>query len=205
MEKIVALLTADATPSAPALILRPWDPADAAELVELYRDDALRRWTSPTVNDEASAARWIHEQQRGWETGDRFGFAVVESRSAGTDGRLLGNVVLRNVMPGTSSAEVGYWTAAHARGRGVAPRALQALTDWAFTAFPTFNALPASPGNGLTRLELLHQVDNAASCRVAEKSGYAYTTLLPPAPPAYPLPGHLHIRTRGQLPRPAAG
>jgi hypothetical protein len=47
-------------------------------------------------------------------------------------------------------------TAARARGRGVAHRALQALTDWAFTAFP---------GDGLTRLELLHQVDNTASCR----------------------------------------
>nr|WP_307805241.1 hypothetical protein [Streptomyces spirodelae] len=38
------------------------------------------------------------------------------------------------------------------------PRALRALTEWAFAAFP---------GDELTRLELLHQVDNAASCRVA--------------------------------------
>ncbi|MEU3723393.1 GNAT family N-acetyltransferase [Streptomyces sp. NPDC031705] len=187
MEKTVALLEADATPSAPALLLRPWDPSDAADLIELYRDEALRRWTSSTVNDEASAAHWIHEQQRGWDTGDRFAFAVVESHTAGTDGTLTGNIVLKNVLPGTSSAEVGYWTAAHARGRGVAPRALQALTKWAFTAFP---------GNGLTRLELLHQVDNTASCRVAQKSRYALTTVLPPAPPTYPLAGHLHVRTR---------
>ncbi|RMI36210.1 GNAT family N-acetyltransferase [Streptomyces triticirhizae] len=195
MEKIDALLEAAATPSAPALILRPWDSADAADLVALYRDDALRRWTSATVNDEAGAARWIQEERRGWDRGDRFGFAVVESRTAGTDGGLAGHVVLKNVVPGASSAEVGYWTAAHARGRGVAPRALRALTDWAFTALP---------GTGLTRLELLHQVDNTASCRVAEKSGYAFASLLSPAPPTFPLAGHLHVRTRGQLPRPAA-
>ncbi|MEU1407873.1 GNAT family N-acetyltransferase [Streptomyces sp. NPDC005728] len=187
MDKIAARLEADATPSAPALILRPWNPADAAGLVELDWDDALRRWTSSAVNDEASAARWVQDQQRGWETGDRFGFAIVETQAPGNEGQLAGHVVLKNVTAGASSAEVGYWTAAHARGRGVAPRALQALTDWAFTAFP---------GDGLTRLELLHQVDNTASCRVAQKSRYELTRPLPAAPPAYPAAGHLHVRTR---------
>lgn len=187
MDKISARLEADATPSAPALILRPWSATDAADLVELYQDDVLRRWTSSTVNDEASAAEWIEDQQRAWEREDRFGFAVMESQVAGVEGQLAGHVVLKNVTPGASSAEVGYWTAAHARGRGVAPRALQALTHWAFTALP---------GDGLKRLELLHQVDNTASCSVAQKSGYELITLLPAAPPAYPLAGHLHIRER---------
>ncbi|WP_317446966.1 GNAT family N-acetyltransferase [Streptomyces collinus] len=187
MDKTAARLKADATASAPALILRPWSPADAADLVEIYRDDALRHWTSSAVDDEAGAARWLQDQQQGWETGDRFGFAVVESQASCVQGKLAGYVVLKNVNPGVPSAEVGYWTAAHARGRGVAPRALQALTDWAFTAFP---------GDELTRLELLHQVDNTASCRVARKCGYELTTLLPAAPPAYPLAGHLHVRTR---------
>ncbi|MCT9108168.1 GNAT family N-acetyltransferase [Streptomyces mirabilis] len=187
MDKITTRLEADATPSAPALILRPWSPTDAADLVELYQDDTLRRWTSSAVHDEASAARWIQDQQRGWETGDRFGFAVVESQAAGVEGQLAGHVILKNVTPGASSAEVGYWTAAHARGRGVAPRALQALTYWAFTTFPD---------DGPKRLELLHQVDNAASCRVRHKSGYEPITTLPAAPPAYPLAGHLHVRER---------
>lgn len=187
MDEIAARLSADATPSGPALVLRPWGPPDAADLVELYRDDALRRWTSSAVDDEAGAARWVQDQQQGWETGDRFGFAIVESQAGTGEGQLTGHVVLKNVTPGVPSAEVGYWTAAHARGRGVAPRALQVLTDWAFAAFP---------GDGLTRLELLHQVDNTASCRVAQKSGYELTTLLPAAPPVYPLAGHLHVRAR---------
>ncbi|MFF8729396.1 GNAT family N-acetyltransferase [Streptomyces sp. NPDC015171] len=194
MDKSAVRLGADATPSAPALLLRPWSPADAAELVELYRDDTLRRWTSSALDDEVSAARWIQDQQRGWETGDRFGFAVTEvqrpsaeGEGAAVEGQLAGHVILKNVSPGSSSAEVGYWTAARARGRGVAPRALDALTDWAFSA---------CPGAVLTRLELLHQVDNAASCRVARKSRYELATLLPASAPAYPLAGHLHVRIR---------
>ncbi|MFF7973477.1 GNAT family N-acetyltransferase [Streptomyces sp. NPDC007905] len=177
-------LEAAATASEPALLLRPWEPGDAAALIGAYRDDALRRWTRSVVEDEAGAVRWIQEQRRGWETGRRFGFAVVESGAAPS--RLLGHAVLKvAAAPGASLAEVGYWTAAPARGRGVAPRALRALTDWAFAAFG---------GEGLARLELLHQVDNPASCRVAQKCGYELTGLLPAAPPAHPLDGHVHVR-----------
>jgi RimJ/RimL family protein N-acetyltransferase len=187
MDRHSARLAADATPSAPALRLRPWGPADAVDLVELYRDDALRRWTSSAVDDLASAARWIRDQQRTWEAGSRFGFAVAETQDQGPDEQLVGHVVLKDITPGASSAQVGYWTAAHSRGRGVAPRALLALTDWAFATFAH---------DGLTRLELLHQVDNTASCRVARKSRYELSSLLPAHPPTYPLDGHLHLRVR---------
>ncbi|SOD86909.1 GNAT family N-acetyltransferase [Streptomyces sp. Ag109_G2-15] len=182
-----ARLEVAATPTGPALLLRPWCPADAAALVEAYRDDALRRWTSGVVEGEAGAARWIREQARGWEERRRFSFAVVES-GPGPE-RVLGHAVLKFAEAPGDSAEVGYWTAAPARGRGVAPRALDALSDWAFAAFG---------GDGLTRLELLHQADNAASCRVARKCGYELTGLLPAAPPAYPRDGHVHVRENGR-------
>ncbi|MFF4846735.1 GNAT family N-acetyltransferase [Streptomyces sp. NPDC001194] len=192
MDKIVPRLGAAATPTAPALLLRPWRPADVGELAEAYRDAALRRWTSAAVHDGASAARWVRDQQRGWETGSRLAFAVVESRAGGEgegeeEGRILGHVVLKGAVPGAASAEVGYWTAAHARGRDVAPRALRTLTDWAFATFG---------GGGLARLELLHQVDNPASCRVAQKCGYELTGILAADPPAHPADGHLHARER---------
>ncbi|GGY01083.1 GNAT family N-acetyltransferase [Streptomyces djakartensis] len=174
-----------ATPAAPALTLRPWTAADAPGLLALSRDDALRHWTSLDVDDETSAARWLREQREGWEQGRRFAFAVEEAGPAGTAAAPAGHVVLRYAAPGAASAEVGYWTAARARGRGVAPRALGALTEWAFTTFAR---------DGLTRLELIHQTDNSASCRVAEKSRYDFAAVLPAQPPAYPRQGHLHVR-----------
>lgn len=187
MDEITTLLEAAATPSAPALLLRQWNLTDAADLVELYQDNSLRRWTSVALDDEVGAMRWVQDQQNGWQAGNRFAFAVVESENPGRSDKLVGHVVLKRAAPGAPSAEVGYWTAAHARGRGVAPRALQVLTEWAVTAFE---------GEGLQRLELLHQVDNVASCRVAQKCRHELTTLLPAAPPEFPLEGHLHTWAR---------
>ncbi|WJY42633.1 GNAT family N-acetyltransferase [Streptomyces sp. P9-2B-2] len=179
------LLHAPATPALPALVLRPWRMADVEALVEAYRDPTLGRWTRSRPENVAEGARWIQDQQRGWSVGDQLGFAVLEETPDAAARRLVGNMVLKNVVPGKPTAEVGYWTVAPARGRGVASRTLEALTTW---AFETFRA------EGLEGIELLHQVDNLASCRVAQKSGYAFVRTLPAAPPLYPLDGHVHLR-----------
>ncbi|GGV12620.1 hypothetical protein GCM10010260_59260 [Streptomyces filipinensis] len=84
-------------------------------------------------------------------------------------------------------AGIGYWTGAPSRGLGLASRAVEMLTTWAFDT---------DEGEALARLELIHNVGNPASCRVAEKTGYALEAVLPPRPPC-PLEGHLHVRNRG--------
>lgn len=115
------ILQAGATQSAPALVLRPWCVEDVEPLVEVCPDPALRPWTSSSVENDADGARWVQAQLQGWAAGDRFGFAVLEAQPESAHGQLVGSVVLKDVTTGEPSAEVGYWTAAHARGRGVAP------------------------------------------------------------------------------------
>ena len=162
------------------LVLRPWRDEDAPAVAAAHRDPALRRWATRRIEDEAAALDWVRAEQRAWTEGTRRAFAVV-----GRDGSVLGGVVLK--LP----REVGYWTVPEARGRSVASRALEALTDWAFTTLA-----PDAP-DVPDRLELLHQADNLASCRVAEKCAYRLSHHLPPAPPAYPRAGHVHVRERG--------
>ncbi|ARF72839.1 GNAT family N-acetyltransferase [Kitasatospora albolonga] len=173
---------ADLTLTADGLLLRPWREEDVPALLKAYDDPVMRQWVRLPVSTPEEAARWLESQRAGWASGTRFGFAVTD---VSRGGELVGNLALKRPGPGPERAEVGYWTAAWARGRGVAPRALEALTAWAFAAFAE---------EGLVRLELLHQVDNVASCRVAEKSGYAFAELLDALPPEFPLDGHLHVR-----------
>ncbi|MGW5672031.1 GNAT family N-acetyltransferase [Micromonospora sp. NPDC003776] len=178
------VLRAPATSAAPELLLRPWCDGDVDALLAAYRDPVLLSWTRAPVTTRAEARAFLRRSRQGWAAHRRFSFAVLEPTGAGE--RLVAHVVLKEVLPGCPAAEVGYWTAAPARGRGVAPRAVDAVSAWAFARFAA---------HGLTRLELLHQVDNPASCRVAQKSGYAFAEVLPARPP-FPRDGHRHVRRR---------
>ncbi|MFD4986273.1 GNAT family N-acetyltransferase [Streptomyces sp. NPDC058374] len=191
-------------PAGPGLSLRPWRARDARELIDAYRDPLLRKFTRTWPADEAGARAWLAREEAGARDGSRYSFAVELAaqapdgtgpapsgvRDPAATGILAGCVVLKTFPPDdrparTDTAEVGYWTTASVRGRGLAGRAVLALSDWAFTALPA-----------LARLELLHQVDNEPSCRVAEKAGFPLHETLAPQPPVFPLPGHVHVRPR---------
>jgi RimJ/RimL family protein N-acetyltransferase len=191
----------------PALILRPWRAADLPALAaEMGRDYLLGgMWSRPDERpfrtvlrggaertgpmDERDAARWLVSQERGWRDGDRLCFAVLEADNAGCC-VLAGNVGLKNREEAgrigeRETAEIGYWTAVAARGRGVAPAAVRAVTGWVFDAFA---------GTSLRQIMLVHNVDNPASCRVAEKAGYPFQEFSPANPPHWFEDGHIHMR-----------
>ncbi|GII56297.1 putative acetyltransferase [Planotetraspora thailandica] len=182
---MTVILHAEPTASAPALWLRPWRPDDADALLAAHRDPLLRHRLTTPLATGAQARRWIDAQSAGWETGSRFSFAVL-GHDAGTP---IGHVVVKVTGledPSCSStAEVGYWTSAGVRGRGVAGRALETVSRW---ALGSQRIVP------LVRLDLLHAVDNHASCRVADKCGYVLQSVLPAQPPVFPHEGHLHVR-----------
>jgi len=191
----------------PALLLRPWRAADIPALAaEMSLDYLLGgMWSRPDERpfrtvlcaeaertgpmDERDAARWLASQNRNWRDGDRMCFAVLEADDAG-DCVLAGNVGLKNRedtgrIGERETAEIGYWTAVAARGRGVAPAAVRAVSDWAFDAFA---------GTSLRQIMLVHDVDNPASCRVADKAWYPFHRLSPANPPYWTTDGHIHIR-----------
>ncbi|HEY4023161.1 MAG TPA: GNAT family N-acetyltransferase [Pseudonocardiaceae bacterium] len=184
-------LTAKASGRAPAVLLRPWRRTDLPALLDAHRDVLLRRWLTNPLTDEHVGRQWLAAQIAGWATATRYGFAVLaEDVSAEPIGHLS---ITSGADPTTEAAavaetaEVGYWIAAKARGRGIASRALEVASTWAFSSRCD---LP------LTQLELLHSVDNHASCRVAGNCGYLLHSIVPPEPPMFPTEGHRHVRTR---------
>ncbi|MEV5989497.1 GNAT family N-acetyltransferase [Streptomyces sp. NPDC052051] len=144
-------------PAAGGLVLRPWKDEDAPAVHEVFQDPLMRRWHHYTTESVTEALGMIESWRAAWAGEDNAYWAVADE---GTD-QLLGRAALRHVEPADGTAEVAYWTASAARGRGVAPRAVAALTGWAFESI------------GFHRLELTHAVRNEASCRVAEKTGFA--------------------------------
>jgi RimJ/RimL family protein N-acetyltransferase len=141
--------------AAGSLLLRPWRDDDVDDVRAALEDPDIRLWngTGTGSRDEVVA---MLARRRDWSGGDHASWAVV----AAATGVLLGSVSLHSIDPVQTGAEIGYWTAPAARGRGVASRAVDAVCRWAFTALP------------VERIELYHAVENRASGRVAEKAGF---------------------------------
>jgi RimJ/RimL family protein N-acetyltransferase len=137
------------------LLLRPWREDDVDAVWTAVQDPALRRWND-TGSGSRDDVRVMLARRRDWSGGDHASFAVVGAVA----GELLGSVSLHSIDRARGDAEIGYWTVADARGRGVAVRAVLAVCGWAFPALQ------------LDRIELFHAVENVASGRVAAKAGF---------------------------------
>lgn len=122
------------------------------------QDPEIQRWTMvPDGYSEEHAAWFIAETERAREACTSQELAVVD---ASNPDDVLGAVGLVSIDWGHERAEVGYWTAPHARRRGVAARAVRVLSTWSFATLP------------LARLQLTPFAGNLPSQRVAERAGY---------------------------------
>jgi RimJ/RimL family protein N-acetyltransferase len=140
------------------LSLRPWTQDDAEQVLVAFADPVIGAWNPRLpLSDLDEARRWLTSRATGWASGASCSWAVVDSAT----GELLGSIGLRQIDPIDRGAVASYWTVARARGRGVAPAALTAATDWAFAELK------------LHRVSLGHVLANEASCRVAVKAGFA--------------------------------
>ncbi|MGW4245048.1 GNAT family N-acetyltransferase [Nocardia sp. NPDC004722] len=143
-------------PVGDGLVLRPWLRRDGPEVYGAFQDPAIRRWHVRTADTLEEAADWVDSWARSWTSGTAANWAVADSRT----GRLMGRASLHHMELWHGEAEVAYWVVPAARGRGIAPRAVDALVGWCFEVA------------GFHRLELRHSIHNAQSCRVAHKSGF---------------------------------
>ncbi len=124
--------------------LRQWDERDVPTLVEcIDGDEEMIRWM------DAIPQPYLDSEARTWiQQASSFWIHVRASESrygCGIDERV---------------GEVGYWLRSDARGRGLTSRAVRLVSRWSFEEL------------GCERLQLRADSDNAASQRVAGKTGF---------------------------------
>jgi RimJ/RimL family protein N-acetyltransferase len=142
--------------TAGAVRLRRWRMDDVDAVWTALQDPEIRLWNGGGVASRAEAETLV-ARRRDWSGGEHASWAVVDAGDA-----VLGSVSLHSIDRVGNDAEIGYWTAPAARGRGVAALAVDAAVRWGFSALP------------IDRVELCHAVENKASGRVAEKAGFTY-------------------------------
>lgn len=135
------------------LLLRPWQPVDAAVVQRAYAEPSVQQWHMRSLTT-AEARQWVQQWPHRWKAETGAGWAVTDPRG------VIGQISVRSFVLGEGAGEISYWVLPSARGRRVAGRALRLVTDWAFHTL------------GLHRIEVEHSTRNPASCRVAEWSGY---------------------------------
>ncbi|GLZ29070.1 acetyltransferase [Lentzea sp. NBRC 105346] len=139
---------------ADGLVLRPWRADDVPVVRAAFDCPDIQRWHVRRMDTDEEARLWIDRWQRRWT-------AELEASWAIVSGPVVGQIGLREVQLFDGFAALSYWVLPEHRGSGVAARAVNALTRWAFDTL------------GLHRLSLVHSTRNSSSCRIAQKSGFA--------------------------------
>ena len=163
--------------------LQPWTEDDVDAVVKAAADPAIVRWSHlPNPFDHAGVCQWFYAMAP-----DRAAGTALKMKIAGAgEDRLLGAIALMRIDWESRSAELGYWLAACARGRGVATRAIGLLTRWAVAELR------------LRRIDAIPDLDNDASRRVLERCGFVFEQeLLDRAPPAGLYSLHARCRQEG--------
>jgi len=155
------------------LVLRCPTRDQVPAIAAACQDRELHRWLEalPDPYTEESAEAFVQHCEDHWVSGKELVFAISAADSAGSErgagaGRLLGMIGLHDLAqltaPGGGMAEVGFWTVAAERGRGVIPRALRLVCRYGFEEL------------GLARIEWQAEVGNVSSLRAAEKVGFVF-------------------------------
>lgn len=142
------------------LVLRELERKDRDEWNEVRWDN--QEWLAPWESQDPRGpenlptfSEYVRVQARAAREQTSFGWVITDA------GPILGHITLSHISWGaTCSGTIGYWVSRRSAGRGIAPRAVALVTDWAFREL------------GLHRIEINIRPENVASLRVVEKLGF---------------------------------
>jgi [ribosomal protein S5]-alanine N-acetyltransferase len=137
------------------LHIRPPRLDDIAAIAPAFLDPAVGGEAGlPPLSEAELRAFTVEQLPAMQESGYLNPFVIL------ADGELIGGTTLHHFDEGRMRVEIGYWLFAHARGRGVAARAVRTLADHVFA-------------RGVIRLEAVVRPENAPSIAVLERLGFS--------------------------------
>jgi len=138
--------------------------ADVEAIVEATRDPLIAHYTRvPDENTAGDVRDWLRSSERERQAGAGLHVLITDE---GGGGAVLGAVSLQGIDYEDRRAEIGYWIAAPARGRGVATRAVRLIAAHGFAVL------------AVERISISAEVGNEPSCRVAERAGFKREAIL---------------------------
>lgn len=148
-------------PTLPAddqIAIRALRPDDAESLFDAIREsvDDVSPWLAALHGDLTldDITTYIADQPKVRDAREAFNFAIVDAAD-----RIAGGCGLTSINWNHRFCNLYYWIRSSATGRGLAPQAVRLAASYGFSEL------------GLRRIEIVVDVDNARSRRVAEKVG----------------------------------
>jgi RimJ/RimL family protein N-acetyltransferase len=136
------------------VVLRKMREGDRAAVIATMRDPLVRQWLNmPRDPGDREFDTVMRTIDAGFRTGERYDFCVVTNGDEPSRGAVIASRRHRD------NYEIAYLAGADGRGRGLMTRAVLVLCDWLF-------------GEGVGRIEIRTHPDNAASQRLAERTGF---------------------------------
>jgi ribosomal-protein-serine acetyltransferase len=139
--------------------LRPVEAADGQQIHAGLRESMGQiapwmPWCHPGYSME-EACRWGQSRASAWAIGEAYDFVIIDPITS----RIAGVCGLTSISRNNNFANLGYWVRTSCTNRGLATLAARCVARFGFEHL------------GLSRIEIVVAVGNAASLRVAQKTG----------------------------------
>ena len=141
------------------IILRPFNLQDAKLVYKAISEsmDALIPWLQFCHTDYSieETRLWLSSRDEDRKAGKSYDFAIIDAESSA----FLGGCGLNQLNDEYKMANLGYWVRTVRTGRGIATAVVLLLAEFGFKELK------------LNRIEIIVDVENKRSQRVAEKTG----------------------------------
>lgn len=142
------------------ITLRPVRESDIDAIYEACQDPLIPRFTTVPSPYTLTHAQFFVQEQEPARFASKSELLFVISEGYENEERFCGLISFHSVSLGNHAAEIGYWIAAPARGKGIGRTAARMITEYGFQTM------------GFRRIEALVDVDNEASKALLRSAGY---------------------------------